>query len=148
MGRRFRYEYGAGPLHLAAVVATFALAGWALVEIFDTVRAADVAIWLGGAVVAHDLVLLPLYSLVARIGQRFLIPRTSALNYVRVPAVLSGFLFLVWFPEILGLADPRFMNDVGRSTSGYLSRWLLLTAAMFVISAVAFGVRVRRERRR
>src|SRR5207253_9921907 len=34
IARRFRYEYGAGPLHLVAIAASFSLAGWGLVEIF------------------------------------------------------------------------------------------------------------------
>src|SRR5207249_9716369 len=70
MDRRFRHEYGAGPLHLVAVAASFSLAGWALVQIFDTANAMNVAIWLLGAAVAHDLVLLPLYSLLASIAYR------------------------------------------------------------------------------
>jgi hypothetical protein len=154
MAGRFRHEYGSGPLHLVAVVASFSLAGWALVQIFHTPNATNVAIWLFGAAIAHDLVLLPLYSLLASIAYRGLAGgrrdplRISALNHLRVPAVLAGTLFLVWFPEILGLADPRFLHDTGRTTEPYLGRWLALTAAMFVLSAVAFAVRVRRARRR
>ena len=39
MARRFRYEYGSGPLHLVGVAAAFSVAGWALVEIFATLTA-------------------------------------------------------------------------------------------------------------
>ena len=153
MARRFRYEYGSGPLHLVAVAASFSLAGWALVQLFDTPNAVNVAIWLGGGVILHDLVLLPLYSLLAAIAYRGLgaargdALRISALNHLRVPVVLAGVLFLVWFPEILGLSDPRFQHATGRTTGGYLARWLLLTGAMFALSAVAFAVRVRRAQR-
>jgi len=154
MARRFRYEYGSGPLHLVGVAAAFSVAGWALVEIFATPNAENVAIWLGGAALLHDLVLLPLYSLLGAIAYRGLgvargsAVRVSALNHLRVPALFAAVLFLVWFPEILGLADPRFRNDTSLTTHGYLARWLLLTAAMFALSAMAFALRVRRSRRR
>jgi hypothetical protein len=153
MARRFRYEYGSGPLHLVAVVASFSLAGWGLVEIFHGIYPTNIAIWLGGAVIAHDLVLLPIYSLLAAIAYRGMgvggdgAGRVNALNHMRIPAFFSGLLFLVWFPEILGLSDPRFRLDTGLTTQAYLSRWLLITAALFALSAIAFAARVRRTRR-
>ena len=152
MARRFRYEYGSGPLHLVGVLASFSLAGWALVEIFHGLYAMNIAIWLGGAVIGHDLVLLPLYSLLAAIAYRGLGPATGeprpvrALNHLRIPAFLAEVLFLVWFPEILGLGEPRFRHATGLTTHGYLGRWLLITGALFALSAVAFAVRVRRAR--
>src|SRR5438128_2607357 len=84
-----------------------ALAGWGLVEIFGGLNPANVPIWLFGAVIAHDLVLVPVYSLLAAIATRGLgvasggSLRVSALNHLRIPAFFSGLLFLVWFPEIL-----------------------------------------------
>jgi len=150
MARRFRYEYGSGPLHLMAIAASFSLAGWGLVEIFGGLNPANVAIWLFGAVIAHDLVLVPVYSLLAAIATRGLgvasggSLRVSALNHLRIPAFLAAVLFLVWFPEILGLGEPRFRHATGLTTHGYLGRWLLITGALFAFSAVAFAVRIRR----
>lgn len=152
MARRFRYEYGSGPLHLVAVVASFALAGWGLVQIFDGVHASNVAIWLGGAVMAHDLLVLPLYSLLGVIAYRGLGAasgdplRVAALNHLRIPAFVSGLLFLVWFPEILRIGEPRFELSTGLSADAYLGRWLLITGALFALSAIDFAVRVRRTR--
>lgn len=152
MARRFRYYYGSGPMHLVAILASFSLAGWGLVEIFGGIHPTNVAIWLGGAVVAHDLVLLPLYSLLAAIAYRGLevtggdALRVSALNHLRIPAFFSGSLFLVWFPEILRLGEPRFRHATGMTAHPYLGRWLLITGALFALSAFAFALRVRRAR--
>ncbi len=153
MARRFRYEYGSGPLHLVAIAASFSLAGYALLQVLDQPRSLDVVLWLGAAVVAHDLVLLPLYSLMAAIAYRGLgvargePVRVAALNHLRIPAMLSGLAFLVWFPLILRLSD-RYERATGLQIEPYLSRWLLLTGVAFAVSGLAFAVRVRRERGR
>jgi hypothetical protein len=149
MVRRFRYEYGSGPLHLTAIGASFALAGYALLQILDQPQALDFVLWLAAAVIAHDVVLLPVYSLMALIAYRGLgvsegqPVRIAALNHVRLPAMLSGLMLLVWFPLILGLSD-RYERATALSIEPYLGRWLLLTGAAFAISAVLFAVRVRR----
>ena len=153
MARRFRYEYGSGPLHLVAIAASFALAAYALLQVLDQPRALDLVLWLAAAVVAHDLVLLPVYSLMALIAYRGLDVsggdpvRVAALNHVRLPAMLSGLALLVWFPLILGLSD-RYERATGLGIEPYLGRWLLLTGAAFALSAVLFAVRVRRLRAR
>jgi hypothetical protein len=147
--RRFRYEYGAGPLHLVAITASFSLAGYALLQILDRPQALDFALWFGAAVIAHDLVLLPFYSLLALIAYRGLDvsrgapTRVAALNHVRIPAMLSGLTLLVWFPLILRLTD-RYEATSGLSIEPYLGRWLLLTGVMFALSGIVFAIRVRR----
>jgi hypothetical protein len=149
MARRFRYEYGSGPLHLVAITASFALAAYALLQILDQPRALDFVLWFGAAVVAHDLVLLPVYSLMAVIAYRGLDvsrgepARVAALNHVRLPAMLSGLMLLVWFPLILRLSD-RYERATALSIEPYLGRWLLLTGAAFAVSGVVFALRVRR----
>ena len=74
-------------------------------------------------------------------------PRSSAcgppaLNYVRVPALLSGLLFLVYFPLILVKADRNYFHSVGHHVEGYARNWLLLTAAFFLVSAIAYAARL------
>ena len=112
MVARFRQVYGASPLHLLALVASVLIAAAAVVGWFQSFpgpTAVRVLAWFLGAIVVHDLVLLPLYSLLDRIafGSRRArrSPRStesvSGIAYVRVPALLSGLLFLVFFPEIL-----------------------------------------------
>ena len=67
---RFARMYGAGPLHLFSALASFAVAGYAIVKIRELGAAGNVAVWFIGVVIAHDLLLLPLYSLVQRIAFR------------------------------------------------------------------------------
>lgn len=51
--RRFRDRYGAGPIHLLCVLATFAVAAYALSRALDLTRNPDrIVLWLGGSIVA------------------------------------------------------------------------------------------------
>jgi hypothetical protein len=134
-----RTRYGAGPAHLLAMVASFAIAGAAVVGWFQ--RPADligVLIWFGGAVVLHDLVLLPLYSLLDKVTIARLPHRSSA--YVRVPAIVSGLVLLVLFPTILGFGAHHEYAAAGIVEHGYLARWLLLTGALFAVAGVMYIV--------
>lgn len=66
-----RTRYGAGPVHLLVMVGCFALASYAGVRLLDT-RPLAVAIWFTAAVVAHDLMLFPLYTPADRSAQAVL----------------------------------------------------------------------------
>ena len=155
--RRFRSLYGAGPLHLLALLASFAIAGAAVVGWFQ--RPFDVSavlVWFVAAILAHDLVLLPLYSLLDRIafaraeGRHPAAPAStvSAVPYLRVPAILSGLLLLVFFPLIFQLGSGTFSAASGHDPSGYLARWLAATGVLFAASAFAYALAVRRARGR
>src|ERR1051326_8323919 len=106
--RRLLRWYGAGPLHLLAFLGCFALAGYAAARLVPS-RPLGVAAWFVGAVIGHDLVLLPLYSLADRSAYAALrpsppeLPALAWINSLRVPAALSGLLLLLWFPLILRL---------------------------------------------
>ena len=63
--RRFSRWYGAGPLHLLTMLGCFALAGYAAAELLPN-NAIGIAVWLVGAVIGHDLLLMPLYTLADR----------------------------------------------------------------------------------
>jgi hypothetical protein len=95
-----------------------------------------------GAVVLHDALLWPLYAVLDRVAA---VPLGGAINHVRVPAVLSGALALVYFPVILGKGSAAYERVSGLPYEGYLTRWLLVTAALFVASGVLYGVRGRRS---
>lgn len=142
--------YGAGPFHLLTGLAGLALAGWGLAQALDVLASpANFLLWLGGAVIAHDLILFPLYSLLDRVASGAAAPergrlRTAALNHVRVPTLLSGLAFLVWFPLILGLDPEVFERASGTSNDVYLERWLLLSGALFAGSALVLAMRARR----
>lgn len=150
--RRFRHEYGFGPLHALGLAASFALTGYAVLRIADGPSPLSVLLWFLAAILAHDFVLFPLYSLVDRIGSRVLAPArspraVSPLNHVRVPVLLSGLMLLVWFPLVLGLSEPTFRANTGLGTDGYLARWLLLTGALFAGSGLTYALRRARAAR-
>ena len=65
--------YGARPLHLLALLAAFALAGYALRAVVLAHQWRGFAIWFIVAIIGHDLLLFPLYSL-ADLSARRLLP--------------------------------------------------------------------------
>jgi hypothetical protein len=134
-------RYGASPVHLIAHLALLPLAGWALLQILDLRTAGRVLLWLAGAVVLHDLVLLPASALLDRAAQRA-VPG-GAVNYVRVPAGLSLLLGLVFLPEISGHSDRFFTRASGIALEGSLERWLLACAALFAVAGAAYLARGR-----
>jgi hypothetical protein len=150
MNRLLRW-YGSGPLHLLAMLASFAVAGYAALRMAAD-RPVVVVGWLVGAAVAHDLLLLPLYAVADRSllavwrHRRGRLPAVPWLNYIRVPALLSGLLLLVWFPSIFRFSR-IYSPTTALSSDGYLERWLLITAGLFALSALALAVRLRTARR-
>jgi hypothetical protein len=153
MRSRFRYEYGAEPLHLIALVASLLLCAYALLRITEIPGGGRILIWLAAAALLHDLVALPLYSALFRItggaADRAIPDRTArllALNHVRVPAAVSLLLLVVYSPLILRLDSERFQGTTGLGVDPYLGRWLLLSAALFLASGVIYAVRLRRSR--
>lgn len=63
MIRRWRSFYGDKPLHLLSLLACFGLTGYAALQASRAPNAARMLVWFVGAIVAHDLVLYPLYAL-------------------------------------------------------------------------------------
>lgn len=155
---RFRALYGAGPLHLLITLAAIALAAYTLGVIGlsalwnPDVWWQSIAVWFLGAVIAHDLVLFPLYALADRSTQRAL--RTDAspgseqrplvppLNYLRVPALAVGLLFLLFFPGIIGQGADTYLKATGQTQDPFLQRWLLLSATIFALSAIVYAARL------
>ena len=71
-----RRWYGANPLHLLALLAAFALAGYAVHAVMAAGEWAGFAAWFAVAIIGHDLLLFPLYSL-ADLSLRHLLPGGS-----------------------------------------------------------------------
>jgi hypothetical protein len=144
-----RRQYGAHPAHALLLLASFVPAALALTQLLDE-RRIDVAKWLVGSAVLHDALLLPAYVLVdaaaVALWRRHPGP-VAWLNFVRVPGAVSGMLFLVYSPEILGKAE-SFQQKTGRSTDPYLAHWLLVTAILAAGSAVWYLARLAVVRRR
>ena len=156
---RFRGVYGSNPLHLLTLIAGFALFGYVLATVKPVTLWnpsawwQSILVWFAAAIVAHDLVQFPIYSLVDRIlfaGSRVR-PRNQTsvplLNYVRVPALGAGLTLLVFLPGIIEQGGPAYTAATGQTQEPFLGRWLLLTAAMFATSAVVYGVRLAAARR-
>jgi len=155
--QRLREDYGASPLHLLAVVASFAIATYGFLAIVERPDALNTLIWFGAAIVAHDLIAFPVYSVLGLIaGGTFRMPprgpddriRVMSLNHLRVPAILSALALITWFPLVLALSADRYHDKTAMTETTFLGRWLLLTGALFAISGVALAVRVRLARRR
>jgi hypothetical protein len=146
--RGFLRWYGAGPLHLLTMVACFALAGFAVAKLLP-VNFVGIPVWLVGAVIGHDLILMPLYSLADRSAtavlrhRRAQLPAVPSINYLRVPAGLSGLLLLIWFPLIFRLPK-GFQATTTLSLDPYLWHWLAVTGALFLLSAAALALRMGR----
>ncbi len=142
----WRGRYGASPLHLLTLLASFALAGYAALQALRGPVPVRVAGWFLGSVIAHDLVLFPLYALADRslTGLRrrpAAAARSGAVNYLRVPVLLSGLLLLLFFPLILRRSEGAYGRASGLNESVYLSHWLLITGVLFGGSAIAYAVR-------
>ncbi len=140
-----RRWYGEGPLHLLLLAATFCLAGYAGVRLLDG-DTLGVLLWFAGSALLHDLVLLPVYAGADRALRAALGPRRDLVNFVRVPVFLSGLLLLVWFPLITRRTERRYEAASGTTPDVYLSNWLLITGALFALSALWLLVRALRFR--
>lgn len=149
----FRRRYGASPLHLLALLASFAIAGYAVARVLaDNGPLLNIGIWFVGAAIGHDALLYPLYAITDVAHNRLLrrYRRLPALvgvpwiNHLRVSVALSGLLLLVWFPLILGGRDDAFAGATGLHTDVYLGRWLGIVASLFLGSAIVYAVRLGR----
>jgi hypothetical protein len=155
---RFRRHYGAHPLHLLTLVASFALVGYVIStlgakQLWNShVWWQSIAVWFIAAILLHDLVLFPFYALAdrslgagwqavrGRLPDRT--PRVPPINYVRIPTMASGLLFLMFFPGIIEQGKGAYLRATGLTQAPFLDRWLLITAALFGASALAYGIRV------
>ncbi len=153
---RLTHRYGAGPLHLLTLLASFALAGYAVTQLVRAAAPVTVLVWFLAAVVGHDLLLFPLYAIADRSLIRALHARRAggaafaavpALNHIRVPALGSGLLFLIFFPGIVRQGQVTYHAATGQTQQPFLGRWLLITAAMFAASVVIYAIRLHRAAR-
>jgi hypothetical protein len=145
----FSRRYGASPLHLLAHLVGFAIVAFALDRIFSGGDVKVLLIWYLGFVIAHDLVFVPAYTgldrlfraTIARVPFR---PRTGipVVNYVRAPAVISGLLLIIYFPLISRRNEGWYFDLSGHYLTQYLRNWLLITAALFLVSGLTYMARV------
>ena len=150
---RFAKLYGAKPWHLVSLLLCFLVTGYAVTRLLGDLPALlRIAIWFVGSAVVWDLLLGPTIALadtlVRPVLRRVQVRRVSPLNYVRFPALLSALLLLVFAPLILQRSELVYAYKSGLTQDPYLDRWLLVTALLFLASAVAYAVAVARDRRR
>lgn len=149
---RIRRFYGEHPLHAAIVLGCFALTGYVGLKVSSDPSLLPMLLWFAGAVIAHDLVLFPLYTLADRAAARLLPTigrrRHPAINYLRVPVLASGLLLLLFFPGIIEQGGDTYLAATGQNQQPFLSRWLLLTAAFFAAGAIAYILRLVTNTRR
>ena len=140
MSARLRRLYGASPVHLLAHLVALPLAAFALLQLAGAGNAGRIFAWLAASVIVHDLLLLPFYGALDRAGRRATGP---AINYVRVPALISGLLLLVFLPVVTGKGGGAFRGVSGLDYDGYLARWLLVSGALFAASGILYLLRSR-----
>lgn len=148
----FARLYGSGPLHLLTVVAGFALVAYVVATAGLTalwnpqVWWQSILVWFIAAIVAHDLLLFPIYAvldrLLSRSVDRFPSRRVPLINHVRVPALGAGLALLIFLPGIIRQGAPTYSAATGQTQDPFLGRWLLLTAVMFGTSAAIYAVRL------
>jgi len=147
---RFRWEYGAGPLHLIAVLASLAIALYAILRIFEIPSTGGIVLWMGLAIVVHDLIAWPLYTLLMRIAEEGIDatvrPRRRALltlNHIRIPAAFSLALLLISFPLVFAIDEPYYAATTGLDLDRYLGNWLLISGVMFAVSGLMLALKLR-----
>ncbi|MCV7195630.1 hypothetical protein [Mycobacterium angelicum] len=152
---RFVRHYGTHPLHLLTMVAGFALLGYILATFKLTTLWnpqswwQSIIVWFAAAVIGHDLILFPLYALADRLLSRREPkpgPKAAARNYIRVPAAGAALTLVIFLPGIIQQGATTYHAATGETQQPFLGRWLLLTAAMFAISALAYAARFAKGR--
>ncbi len=61
---------------------------------------------------------------------------------------MSLLLLAVFAPLVLQRSEQRYSAKTGLTEDPYLERWAAVTAALFVLSALAYGLAVLRAHRR
>jgi hypothetical protein len=143
MLRRFREFYGAHPGHLAVLMLSFGLAGYAMWHAAHGPLPVRMAVFFAAAVILHDLVAYPAYAGLDRVlatvtARSATANRIPVVNYIRVPAVISGLLLLVFGSLVVGGGEATYKRASGLQFAPYLVRWLVITGAFFLASALLF----------
>ncbi|HEX4102618.1 MAG TPA: hypothetical protein VHY21_19085 [Pseudonocardiaceae bacterium] len=139
-------------VQLLALLASFVVAGYAGVRLL-TGHVIGTGAWFVGSAVVHDLVLFPLYAgvdaalvlLLRRHPEWATVAGVRWLNYLRVPAMVSGLLLLVWSPLILRVSNGAYHAASGLSAQPFLARWIAVTVVLFAISAATLVVQTMRR---
>lgn len=150
----FRRLYGDRALHLIVLLAALALTAYAIsllgvINLYNRkVWWQSIGVWFAVAVIGHDLVLFPLYTLAERLLALPRRPRqhddqhTPLTNYLRIPTMATGLTFLMFFPGIIEQGAVFYRNATGLTQAPFLHRWLLLAATFYAISAMWYAANI------
>ena len=165
----WRRLYGAPAAHLLLMLAAFAFTAYTIsvVGVRNLFTGGtwwqSIAVWFAVAIIAHDLILFPVYALADRLlarsrpkvtrrrdedddasASRRIIPLT---NYLRLPTLAAGLLLVMFLPGIIEQGAVTFHAATGLTQTPYLTRWLLLTAGLYLASAAWYLVSAVRHHR-
>ena len=147
----FRRRYGAGPIHLVGLLACFAIAAYALAKVLHEDGWKRILVLFVFCVVAHDLIVWPVYGLADRFALRLQnrrrdrsSPLVPWINYVRAPTVISVLLLVMFFPLILRLSNSTYVGSTGFTENVYVVNWLVVTGILYAGSGMAYAVRLAR----
>jgi hypothetical protein len=148
MKRLFHAVYGEPWWHLAALLASFSLCGYAMVRLL----AGDwrgVTQWVVGAALIHDLVAVPLYGgadwllhKAVHAGRPRSPRRIAVVNHIRVPAFVSLLLLLVYWPLISKDSGAQLWAVTLLDPGAFRTRWLMITAVLFGLSGLHLTFRL------
>jgi hypothetical protein len=158
---KFAAFYGSNPLHLLGTIAAWALAAYTVNKVgvhalwHPRVWWQSIAFWFLASVVAHDLILFPLYAVADRFCTGALAAarnrspasstrRSSAspLNYLRVPTLAAALSLLLFLPGIVQQGQSSYTAATGQDQQPFFERWLLLVVGVYGVSALAYAARL------
>jgi hypothetical protein len=127
-----------------------AVAAYALLKVVQERGAKGILFWFALSVVAWDFIAWPLCAVVDRLAVRAHERHQGRppaavpwINYVRVPALISVVLLILFFPLIFRLNNPYYEALTGFNENIYIVNWLVVTGALFAGSTLAYLVRLR-----
>lgn len=125
------------PLLLSLVLlAGLAFAGYLVWTVLPAHLSWLILVWVVAAAVVHDLIMWPAYTVADRATRRH-----PAVNFVRVPVVLSAVMLIISWPLVTRHSEASYHFASGLTENVYLARWLILSGAAFAASALLYGVR-------
>lgn len=119
-------------------MAALPLSGAAVLQVVHSSSIVHIALWFLGAVLVHDLVLYPLHAAVDRAAGAVL--PGGAVNWLRVPTLLSGLLLLVFWPVVTSHSQGSYRFVSGLSQDVFLARYLAIVATLFLGSGLLFAL--------
>ena len=128
----------------AGVLVT-AYGAWLLWSRREPADVLDAAIWAGGAVLVHDVVLSVVLLLLGLVVARA-VPRVAR-GPVVVGAVVLGALTLVAVPVLGGFGRSTDPTNETLLDRDYTAGWLGLVGVVVLVVLVSSALRARRERR-